>query len=55
MFIRTEHHYYYTYLNKNTPLQLSKRVEIACRGIEPLVSSVKGTHLNHSTNGPNSK
>ncbi len=26
--------------------------QIACRGIEPLVSSVKGTHLNHSTNRP---
>ena len=25
---------------------------IACRGIEPLVSSVKGRHLNHSTNRP---
>ena len=25
---------------------------LACRGIEPLVSSVKGRHLNHSTNRP---
>ena len=26
--------------------------EIACRGLEPLVSSVKGRHLNRSTNRP---